>query len=130
MANQPQTIPSQNEQPVLHARQISEVYQGPLPEPDMLERYKNAGPSFPERIMLMAEAHNAADIVTKNRISLSNLVVPIIGQAFTFILGAGGILASVYLAMSGYAGSAIAVIAGSFSPIIINAFKGQRQNKK
>jgi len=128
MANQPQTIPSQNEQPVLRAQQ--RVYEGPLPEPDMLERYKNADPSFPERIMQMAENHNAADVVTKNRISLSNLIVPIIGQVFTLILGVGGILACVYLARSGYTGSAVAIVAGSFSPMVINAFRGLRQNKR
>jgi len=94
----------------------------------MLIRYKGADPSFPERIMQMAESHNAADVVTKNRISFSNLIVPIIGQVFTLILGAGGILACIYLAKSGYTGAAIAAIAGSFSPIIIGAFKNLQRN--
>jgi uncharacterized membrane protein len=110
--------------------QTRELYQGPLPEPEMLEKYKNSDPSFPERIMRMAEAHNAADVATKNRISLSNLVVPIIGQVFTLMLGAGGILACVHLANTGFMGGAIAAIAGSFSPMVINAFKGFRQGKK
>jgi uncharacterized membrane protein len=70
-----------------------ELIQGPLPDPQMLSNYKNADPSFPERIMRMAEEHNAADVSTKNRISLSNLIVPIIGQIFTLVLGAGSILA-------------------------------------
>ena len=93
----------------------------------MLEQYKNADPSFPERIMKMAEDHNAADVVAKNRISFSNLIIPIIGQVFTLILGAGGILACIYLAKAGYTGAAIAAIAGSFSPIIIGAFKSLRR---
>jgi uncharacterized membrane protein len=98
----------------------------------MLERYKNADPSFPERIMRMAEAHNTADVRTKNRISLSNLIVPIIGQVFTLTLtlGAGGIIACVYLARAGFTGGAIATIVGSFSPMVINAFRGLRQTKK
>jgi len=102
-------------------------FQGPLPDPEMLKQYKNADPSFPERIMKMAEAHNAADVVIKRRISFSNLVVPIIGQVFTLILGAGGILACIYLAKAGYTGAAIAAIAGSFSPIVIGAFKSLRR---
>ena len=93
----------------------------------MLERYKNAGEDFPERIMKMAEAHNSADIKTKNRISLSSLIVPIIGQIFTLLLGAGGIFACIYLAKLGYTGAAIAAITGGFSPIIINAFRGLRK---
>jgi len=52
---------------------------GPLPDPDALERYGNADPSFPERIVRMAEAHNAADVRAKNRMSLSHLVIPIRG---------------------------------------------------
>jgi uncharacterized membrane protein len=119
---QPQTL--------IQAVQTSEHFQGPLPEPEMLEKYKNAGSSFPERIMCMAEAHNAADIKTKNRISLSNLIVPVIGQVFTLILGSGGIIACVYLAKAGFTGGAVAAIVGSFSPMVIGAFKGLRQGKK
>jgi len=124
MANQVQNIPPNQ----IVREQTFEIIQGPLPEPEMLERYKNADPSFPERIMRMAEAHNTADVITKNRISFSNLIVPIIGQVFTLILGAGGILACIYLAKSGYTGAAIAAITGSFSPIIIGAFKSLRRN--
>jgi hypothetical protein len=80
--------------------------------------------------MCMAEAHNAADVKTKDRISLSNLIVPIIGQVFTLILGGGGIIACVYLARAGFTGGAIATIAGSFSPMVVNAFKGLRQTKR
>jgi len=120
MANQLQNVQSNQ---VIHEQKY-ELIQGPLPDPEMLDRYKNAGPDFPERIMKMAEAHNAADIKTKNRISLSNLIVPIIGQVFTLILGAGGILACIYLARLSYTGVAIAVIAGGFSPMIISAFRG------
>ncbi|MDR2718551.1 MAG: hypothetical protein LBB89_10890 [Treponema sp.] len=131
MAKQSQNSPQPGGQSIILTRQeISESFQGPLPDPIMLERYKNADSSFPERIMRMAEAHNTADVNTKNRISLSNLIIPIIGQVFTLILGAGGILACLYLAGSGYTGGAIAVVVGSFSPMIVNAFKGLRQNKK
>lgn len=124
MANQVQNM-QQNQ--MVREQQTFELIQGPLPDPDMLERYKNADPSFPERIMRMAEAHNAADVITKKRISFSNLIVPIIGQVFTLILGAGGILACIYLAKAGYTGAAIATIAGSFSPIIISAFRSLRR---
>jgi uncharacterized membrane protein len=123
-------LSNQNKQPVIHTQEISEFFQGPLPDPEMLVRYKNADASFPERIMRMAEAHNAADIVTKNRISLSNLIVPIIGQVFTLILGVSSITACIYLAQSGYTGAAIAAIAGGFSPMIISAFKNLRQGRK
>ena len=109
------------------SEQTFELIQGPLPDPELMERYKNADPSFPERIMRMAEAHNKADVAAKNRISLSNLIIPVIGQVFTLILGAGGILACILLAQAGYTGAAVAAITGSFSPIIIGAFKSLRR---
>ena len=105
----------------------SELYSGPIPDPETLERYKNADPSFPERIMKMAEAHNTVDVAAKNRISLSNLIVPVIGQVFTLILGVAGILACIFLAQAGYTGPAVAAIAGSFAPMVIGAFRNLRR---
>jgi hypothetical protein len=58
------------------------------------------------------------------------MVVPIIGQVFTLMLGAGGIVACVYLARSGFTGGAIASIAGSFSPMVINALRGLTQKNQ
>ena len=110
--------------------EVTAAYSGPLPDPSMLLRYKDAGDNFPERIMQMAEAHNKADVNTKNRISFSNLTVPIIGQVFTLFLGSAGIIACVYLASSGFTGEAITSVLTSFSPIIINAFRGLRPQNK
>ena len=128
MANQP--VPK-NQKAIITREEIhSEILAGPIPDPETLARYKIADSSFPERIMRMAEAHNEADVRAKNRITLSNLIIPVIGQIFTLMLGAGGILACIYLAMAGYTGGAIAAIVGGFSPLVINAFKGLRQGKK
>jgi len=112
----------QEEQAMILSR--SEISVGPLPDPLVLEKYKNADPSFPERIVRMAEAHNKADVSTKNRVSLSHLIVPIIGQVFTLALGAGGILAGIYLARAGFANVAIATIACCFSPVVISVIRG------
>jgi uncharacterized membrane protein len=130
MKKQLENMQNQSSQPVILRQEISETFQGPLPDPEMLDKYKIADPSFPERIMRMAEAHNAADVKTKYRISFANMGIPIIGQIFTLMLGAGSIIACVYLAKAGYTGGAIAAIVGGFSPIVINAFKGLRQNKR
>jgi uncharacterized membrane protein len=129
MANQSQLV-NQDRQQIVSRQEISEYFQGPLPDPVMLVKYKDAGQDFPERIMRMAEAHNIADVMTKKRISLSNLLIPIIGQVFTLILGLGCLTAGIYLARSGYTGAAIAAIAGGFSPMIIGAFKNLRQGRR
>jgi len=105
-----------------------QTYSGPLPEPGMLEQYKNADPSFPERIVRMAEDHNAADIITKKRFSLANLITPILGQVFAFLLGIAGIIAGAYLTMEGHPATGIVVIGSAFSPIIISSFKRKKDD--
>jgi uncharacterized membrane protein len=105
-----------------------EVYQGSLPDPEMLMRYKNADPSFPDRIVKMAENHNAADVHMKNGYVFSATAIPILGQVFTFLLGVGSLCVCVYLAGKGYTGEAIAAVIAGFSPIIINALKSFKQN--
>ena len=102
---------------------------GPIPPPETLEGYKKTDTTFPERIMKMAEAHNEADVRMKNRLSLANLIIPVIGQIFTISLGIGGIAACVYLAKAGYAAEAIAAIVASFSPMLINAIRNLRYGK-
>jgi uncharacterized membrane protein len=122
---------SQNLPPSLPQNQVAirgELYRGPLPDPEMLERYKNADPSFPERIVKMAENHNDADVGTKKSISRSNIILPLTGQIFTFLLGIGSLFTCIYLAEKGYTGGAIAAVAVGFAPIIINALRSFKQN--
>jgi uncharacterized membrane protein len=105
-----------------------EIYHGPLPDPEMLEKYKNADPSFPNRIVKMAENHNAADVGIKKGMTFSTTIIPVMGQLFTFLLGAGSLTVCVYLAQKGFTGGAIAAVVAGFAPIIINALKGFKQN--
>ena len=99
-------------------------FSGPIPDPDNLKKYKETDPSFPERIMKMAEDYNVVDVRANNRISLSNFIIPIMGQVFTFLLGMSGILACVYLARTGYIGGAVVI--GGFIPTIFNTFKQRK----
>ena len=123
MANPPQNIQKQT------FIEYGQVTSGPIPDPDIMARYKIADPTFPERIMKMAEAHNAADVKIKNRISFANMAIPIIGQVFTVILACGGTAACIYLAIKGFSGPAIASITASYAPIVINALRNLRGKK-
>jgi uncharacterized membrane protein len=101
-----------------------------MPPPEILQGYRNIDPNFPDRIVTMTEAHVAADVKTKNRKSWSGLITPIIGQALTFLLGIGGIGACIFLAIRGYTAEGIAVIIGSFAPMILNAISGLSHGNK
>jgi uncharacterized membrane protein len=124
MVKQPQ--PQNEQSAIAKYERYNEVDQDYLPDPVILEGFKKIDPSFAKLVMQMAKDHNDADVKTKNRRSLSELIVPIIGQVLTFLLGAGGILTCIYLAKAGYTGPAIATVAGGFLPIIINAFRNFR----
>jgi uncharacterized membrane protein len=125
-----ETIKNQPESPEgkLVAAFKGEFFEGPLPNPEMLAGYKNIDPSFPDRIVKMAENHNIADVKMKKGFVFSNTVIPIAGQIFTFLLGAGSLCVCVYLANKGLTGGAIAAVIAGFAPIIINALKSFRQN--
>ena len=40
------------------AQKLTVTHSGPLPLPEILDGYKKIDPSFPERIVLMAEKHS------------------------------------------------------------------------
>jgi uncharacterized membrane protein len=109
---------------------MQEIYQGPMPHPDTLKGFGEIDLSFPERIMKMAEAHNDADVKTKLRLSLANLMIPIIGQVFTLLITGGGIIACVFLAIAGKYGESVAAIILSFAPIIINALTNLKNKQR
>ncbi|WP_187152073.1 hypothetical protein [Treponema endosymbiont of Eucomonympha sp.] len=62
--------------PLSHIQQ--EIYSGPIPSPDILKKFGEIDASFSDRIMKMAETHAVSDAKTKDRVSLSMLVIPII----------------------------------------------------
>ena len=126
MANQIQP-PNQIQHQEISQHIREEIHSGPIPTPETLDGYKKTDPSFPERIVKMAEAHNDADVRTKNRISLSNLILPIIGQLLTFFLAGGGIVACIYLARAGYTIPSIAAVTSTFLPIIIGTIRNLRR---
>jgi uncharacterized membrane protein len=127
--NPPKSVQnSPSQQPEIRIE--GQLYHGPIPQPEILKRFGDIDSSFPERIMKMAEEHNKADVRTKNRFSLSNLVMPIIGQVFTLFLGAGSLLAAIYLSRNGHAAEGVSAIIGGFAPVVIAAFANLRNKKR
>jgi uncharacterized membrane protein len=98
-----------------------EVYSGPVPSPEYLQAFGLVDPSFPERIMKMTEENNRAEVTMKNRFSLVNMIVPIIGQAASFLISCIGFGTAIFLAMRGIEGPAIAATIGGIAPIVIAA---------
>ena len=61
--NTNQPVHTKNVSATIVAEQtISEKHSGPIPHPEIMRGYSSIDPSFPERIMKMAERNNDASI--------------------------------------------------------------------
>ncbi|MDR2587907.1 MAG: hypothetical protein LBC67_00625 [Spirochaetales bacterium] len=125
--------PQNNRPAIIRTVESHEVYSGPIPSPEDLQAFGRIDSSFPERIMKMTEANNNADVTTKNRFSLVNLIVPVIGQAASFVISCIGFGSAVFLAIRGVEGAAITAAIGGIAPIVIAAlanFKKSNNNSR
>ncbi|MDR3341993.1 MAG: hypothetical protein LBT14_04250 [Treponema sp.] len=107
----------------VQAIQTHEIYQGSLPHPDILKKLGEIDPSYPERIMKMTEDNNRAEIINKNRESISG----ILGQILSFALGCVGFGLSALFAFKGLETGAIAAAIGGIAPIIVAAIGNLRK---
>jgi uncharacterized membrane protein len=100
-----------------------EVFSGPLPSPEDLQRYKNIDDGFAERIFRMAEDHNAANVAIKK----SRAISPILGQVFSFLMSMAGFGTAIFFGFRGTEAGAIAAIIGGISPIIVAALSNLKK---
>ena len=108
---------------VVQALQTSELYQGPIPHPDILKKFGTVDPSYPERIMKMTEDNNQLEIRIRERDSMLGLL----GQIFSFTLGLTGFGLSAFFAMKNLETGAVAAAIGGIAPIIIAALGNLRK---
>ncbi|MDR3303662.1 MAG: hypothetical protein LBS86_04555, partial [Treponema sp.] len=76
-----------------------------------MKDYGEVHSDYPERIFKMAEAHSAANIRRKDRMSLA----PLVGQVFSFLLGCIGFGLCAYLASKGLESGAIVSAIGGIA---------------
>ena len=82
-------------------------YSGPIPHPDILKGLADIDPSFPNRIISIAENHAKTEDEAKMKIVKTNSFSLILGQCFSFLFGIGGLAACVFMAMKGFAAGAV-----------------------
>jgi uncharacterized membrane protein len=81
--------------------ETQELYFGPIPHPDLVKKFGDIDPSFPERIMRMTEDNNKADVTMRNRFSLAGLAVPLLGQIFSFLISCIGFGVAILFGLKG-----------------------------
>lgn len=88
---------NENDQQAQIIAQKVEGYSGPIPSPDMMEKYENLSPGFANRILSMAEKQ--AD----HRMNAENKMIEIErqdskrGSWFAFLLGVGSLISAVFI---------------------------------
>jgi uncharacterized membrane protein len=107
-----------------------ELYSGPIPPPDLLKKFGDIDPSFPERLMRMTEDNNKADVVMRNRFSLTGLVVPILGQIFSFLISCIGFSVAVLFGLKGIEIGAITAAIGGIAPVVVAALANLKSKSK
>lgn len=97
-------------------------YQGPLPDPEMLLRYKEVHADFPERILQMAEKSAESRIELQHKKLDGQIKIQSRGQHYALIIGIVALLTASGLTYLGHeiAGSIIGVggIAGLITPFL------------
>ncbi|MBX2866418.1 DUF2335 domain-containing protein [Candidatus Kaiserbacteria bacterium] len=77
----------------------AEFFSGPLPHPDLLNKYKEVDPNVLETITRMAEREQTERLKRQNKIVLFVGGKSILGLIFAFFVVLAGIAAGVYLLM-------------------------------
>lgn len=105
-----------------------ESFSGPLPSPDVLERYEQILPGAAERIITMAEAEQSH----RHTIERKDYAEAKLGQVFGFVLGALGLIGSVFVSIlgSGWAGSALGgtTVLGLVAVFVVGRTKSDAAN--
>ncbi len=79
-----------------------EMFSGPLPHPEILERYNSIVPGSAQKIIQMAENQSAHRIDIEKKVIGSDIRNSHRGQIFGFIIAITGIISSLILIIRGY----------------------------
>ncbi len=113
----------------------SEMFLGPIPDPNSLQKYENITPGLADRIMTMAEKQQEHRIEIENRVVGSKIKDARLGVVLGFIISMTLILVSVFLIHSGNVGLGAAFIVGDIIALAstyiygINSGRKERENK-
>jgi len=118
--NRPPSTPSHSA-PAKITQVTARQFSGPIPEPEILEKYNAVSPGAADRIIAMAEQNsNHLQLMDKMKIT-SAFQERQRGQYFGFTIALVAISASVYLAMNGHEITA-GIIGGSTLVSLVGTF--------
>jgi uncharacterized membrane protein len=129
-------IPSEKKQQILSTMMMVEQkfaithHSGPLPSPEVIEKYNSAITNGADRIMLMAEKQQEHRIELEKSTIKEQLLQSRRGQTFGLIIGITSILASVTCILLGHDWPGAVIGAGGITGLVSVFVYGKRQQSK
>ncbi len=114
---------------IVQATKITESHRGPLPLPSHLKQYGEIDPSFPERIMKMAEANNNAAIEDSHKALDASVREVKRGQILSFVIAMTGLLVGSALVIFCKSSAGVATMLTGVSPILVSAIESIMKKK-
>ena len=105
-------------------------HSGPLPHPDVLRGYSEIDPSFPERVMKMAEENNSASIKHEEKLIEGSLSNQRLGIILNFIICGFGLCVAALLGYAGMQFGAASAVICSLCPGIVSLIGNFVSGKK
>jgi uncharacterized membrane protein len=103
---------------------------GPLPDPELLEKYNTIITNGAERIMSMAEKQSEHRQTLEKIVIGSDVNRQNWGVIAGFVLTVFGLIASVYVIINGHDAAGVGIFGGALVTIIITFLTGTHQRKK
>jgi uncharacterized membrane protein len=95
------------------------AYRGPIPDPETLAQYKHVDPSFPERIMRMAESQHEHRLGVERDTAACQRKVLVVTTCAVFALAVLCVCGAAFMGYVGNTGVALALAPlGFLSPVV------------
>lgn len=112
------------------AAQISRTFSGPLPPPEILQRYNEIVPGAADRIIKMAESQQHHRQALEKSVVDSNVFSQKIGLGLGFIIAITAIGGGIWLSAIGKSGSGLTAIIGALASLVGVFVYGKVQQSK
>lgn len=121
--------PATQQQFPQHQVTISGSFSGPLPPPNILEKYNMVIPGSAERILMMAENQSASRQVLERIVVTSNARRETLGQICGLIVALAAITGGVVLALNDKSVAGLTAILTPLAGLVIAFIYGKRSQK-
>lgn len=103
---------------------------GPLPSPEILERYDKIMPGLADRIVKQAENQSEHRMILEKKVIQSDVLNSRLGLIFAFIIGMTGIISGIYFVSAGLSAAGYIFTGGSFVSLVSVFIYGTRSRRK